>query len=64
MYKENILDDYEFLTKINLERTGQLHSGQMEEIFIYFSLSKFKYKIYDRENRLLSKSDLLYSISI
>lgn len=51
MGKENKLDDYEFLMKINSE--------QMEEIFLYFSLSEFKYKIYDRENRLLSKSDLL-----
>ena len=58
MTKENRkaqeLDGYELLMKINLENT----SMEQEELSIYFSPGEFMYKVYNEENKLLSKIDI------
>lgn len=45
-------DDYEFLMKVSLLR---VYPEQWEDIFIYYSILKGKYKVYDSNHQSMNK---------
>lgn len=56
---ECVIDDYEYLMTIHLERNLVTRiTGIKEEIVLHFSLNENSYHVYNNENKLLSEIDI------